>query len=677
MSERAQILRADHLGGMSQRRRAPIGKAHEIADMRRTARGTWGEAGGFVAAISGSMSAYHPVHSLHWFGQHGGGQQWLVLDTGDDDSTIRWVDFRNGTGPALRSGRVRRRGPDPGPTWIEHGNWLYCIDGLNEPFRWNGRAIVRAGFDGPPPPPELEVGPFDEAVATTYPDEFFDQDLQRGVGGWDTGADVNWTYGYRLTWLNDRGMESPPSPMVLISGTNPRVVPTGSPDLRGMRSVLLSIADAPEHVVGIRIYRTVNLHDVAEGTLQGQPVYLHTELPHGHALRLCDDKQDNELGSQFSEDAVGVWPSGMALCAMFKGCLFGSGAPGSPAVLHYSRPGRIEQFPASNTLHVGSASAGPITGLKATRDALVVFRARGVYLVRGSPPNGFRVDPLTEDVGCLAPRAIFEVPDRGLLFLSERGPHLLMGALENSGTPTRVEYIGGEIAEVWEREVNTKALLGARGSVYARDGEIWLLVPADGDDRLRLGLVLHTGEGIDLWSVRRGYPFSALAETRDHRNLLYAGSWDGANHEGLWVYTRGGDKNGTARAPKFVSSWVDLGERSLVRHLELEVVDNQLGATATWAKDHDALASFDFYDAERSMADAERDRPVWGTARWGTGVWHEDAPTIVRYDPRVADANAFSFRWSLEGGEHLEVHGFDLVVKPHLSDVRKRPPRGT
>jgi hypothetical protein len=489
----------------------------------------------------------------------------------------------------------------------------------------------------------------------------------RGVGEIPTSTDDEpWLYGYATTQINDLGHESPASAITWISGVNPGN--DTAPARRRKWTLRVDIQRAPQGVHGFRLWRTTNVHDVSTVGQQGAALYLVAEIPTGGQVEYFDGTPDNELGIELP-DTLGTFPHQAQYAHVFKGTMFTDGGSDRSRVF-YSAPLFIEQFPPQNFFILGDSTSGPVMGFKSTKNALVVFKRRGVYLIKGDPANGFYAETLTEDVGCASPRSIVEIPGVGTMFLSDDGPYVLEGAL------TRVTYIGGPISKFWNTEVNLKALLNARASRYMKDREIWILLPEGGDDRTSLGLVFHYAVGG--WSVRRGYTFSCLTEGRDHRGYLYLGSYDtttAAVTAGVHVYSHGylhnatlGQTGGTTVNSKIESSWLNFGKRVTPYHVNIRALNTGRALTFEWHADRDVLTWLGPPDATVKWADSERKEDVWDTGVWDTAKWHPVVPVEVRLDPRFA--GALEFQWRVTSSK-LAVVGYDLVyVDP--TDMPKR-----
>ncbi len=651
---------------MSDRWLASPEEPARLEHVYQDAEGTWRTSGGFVQAASEIFDSINAVHSMHWFAQHQGGRQYTVLehDAGDGTLTLAYVNYSSPTVEAIQTGRQMVYGPTPGTTYFDHAGWVYVLNGYDRPVRWNGERLVDVGFGRRPAPPLVSISGYDQADANygTAPDEF-NNAYQRGVGAQQDASDARanrYVYGYATTEINDLGHESPLSEIVWVRGRNT----DSASATRGVGSINVELARSAKNVMGKRIWRTVNVYD--GGAVTGAPVYLVAEFGTGGRIHYVDDSPDHELILQYDPTNTGVWPARAKYATLFKHTLFVDDGSGN---LRYSAPGFIEQMPASNYLVLGDSKAGPVMGLKATKNALVAFKRRGIYLVRGDPSSGFQVETLTEDIGLAAPRSIVEVPRLGVIFLAEDGPYLLVGALEDTGTPTTVQFIGGQVAKFWRREVNRKALEAVRATRYAKDREVWFSMPVDGDDRPSTGLIFHYQTGG--WSLRPGFPFSALAEARDHRGLLFGGSWDtsATAKRGVHVYTRGATTlGGDGYTSEIRSPWLRTGERSRPERLEIRSLNIGRSVTVQTRIDRAEESWTSASDSSWSGKDYERSRDTWGSGVWDTATW---APTVpVELNVPVYENAALEFQWRITS-KKLAVAGYEAIfVGP--TDIVKR-----
>lgn len=634
------------LGGMSTEWFADPSRPENLVNMTLDRDGSWRSSGGHTQVMGGSAFATGIVRSLAWFSQHNGGRQFLVWERESGGGLVlEYVDFSGATVRTIEASSIRKplvSGPHPGSTYFEHADWLYVLNGYTPPIRWNGSRKVPVGFSARPAAPVVSVGDYDLADASRGATVLWNNPFQRGIGAEFDGSDANasrWLKGYAVTWINDLGMESPRSAVAWVQGRNNQ----GSSAELGVRTVDVQLAEAPANVFGMRLYATVNLYGA--GATDGAPMYLVAEIPSGAGTHYVDDTPDYELLTAYDGDAVGTFPARALFAAIHEGRLWVDDG----ALLRYSAPNFIEQFPSQNFYPL---PGGPITGIATYRGALVVFKARSIWLIRAAD-----ADPvmLSSSVGCTAPRAIVEVPGGGLLFLSEDGPYMLVGALDGNDQ-TNVVPLGPQIGLLWNERVNRKALRGARGALNLADREVWLQVPTGGDDRPALGLVYHYVAGA--WSVREGYNFSALASSRDHRGLLFAGSWDltSAGTRGVHVYSRGYTPSTSSEVR---SPWIRPGARAVPLRVELHALNVGRALTFQHHVDREAEAWSTAGERQIYQTDTERERSKWGsTSTWGTAKWAPRVPLLLNLSVSSNSGEEFQFRVT---GAKLAVFGYEAM----------------
>lgn len=655
----------EQLRGMSDRLRATPDEPELLENVYLDAEGAWRTCGGY-AQVTGAFAATDRVHSLHWFAQHSGGRQWLVLEHEVAGKLeLSYVDYPTNALVKIETGRTLVHGPNPGTTYFESGDWLYVLNGYNAPMRWNGRRYEQAGFLQRPPGPTVSVSFYDMADGQTLnTPRDLGRPFQRGVGVEESSSDANasrYLYGYALQWINARGMASPRSAIHWISGRNEDA---STAQLRGVGSINVILPKAPANVVAVRVLRTVNTYGGA--ATEGAAVYRVAEFSTGGRVAFADDAPDHELVLRYDDLAHGLWPTRARYAQLFKGSLFMDDGDS----LRYSAPGFIEQIPETNRIYLGDSTSGPIMGFKSTLNALIVFKRRGIYLIKGDPVGGFFAETLTEDHGCAAPRAIVEVPGMGTLFLSDDGPYVMVGALENTGTPTLPQFVGLQLAKTWRTEVNWRALVSARATRHLRDREVWIQVPRDGDDRPGLGLIFHYEAGG--WSKRTDYPFGCFAEARDHRGHLFAGSWSTSltARRGVHVFTRGellAEKD--AVSSTITSPWLRAdtahsraagARRSLAYRVELYGINTGRNFDMTWHADRDAANWNGPGESQAEFVDREKKRHRWGSAVWGSSSFEPMVPVTMNLS--VRENSSHEFQWRVVGGK-LAVFGYHAVLR--------------
>ena len=673
------------LRGIDQRWQPAPAAAATVRDMYWTAWGGWADSGGWKRIISGEntdpdLTGSNPfaglgeILSLHWFAQHNGARQFTLYETvtggrlyvfngstarsGSPGDIVTFADLTN------VNGRYTPTGPSARTQSVSWGDRLYLINGYDQPLCLDGTKAEVAGFDAIPGAPQAtylqynRTNYFDRAaIANGYSTGGFglslapaahyftldgfglgplgeapDSDVGKvRVEGTDAGI-VRRKCGYRylVTFLNERGQESTasaPSNLVIFENGD-----------TGRCFVWVSIPTGGDHVVARRVYRTRNMMD-STGNLTslgyGEQFYFLKEIQDNVCIGFEDGVPDTGLADLFDELDFGLWPAGAKYLAVFKNTMFLAGQ--NATELRYSAPGYPEVYPPDNVIPIGTAASGDFAGFYATKNALVVLKHYGIYLVKGDPASGFHAETLTEDTGCAAPNSLREVPGLGVVFLSDGDVWLLEGALENTGTPTGVRRISAPIPDHMDR-LNRSALLNACGEVYTRDREYWLAVPTLGTTSNNRVLVYHYDIGE--WSYRDGFPIACMRVSKDHRGYLFFGSNDtAAANVGLHAYSRGFiNKNGTAVASLYETAHLDFGS---VYH---SVQPVSVNAWVVGYGNNDATLNVRVNRErdERLATDKTADQqdpndtyPVYNTAVWDTDRWSVHRPVVVRFDIAV------------------------------------------
>lgn len=660
------------LGGIDQRWAHDQRHANRVRDMTWDgAKGAWTTAGGYRRIVLGPendgvptnpFSGVGVITSLFHFTQHSGARGWIIYEAANGNlyqfnpsTAARSAspgDIATDRAGNQQTGRAVLTSPWQGSQSCTFGDNFYLVNGINRPLVFTGYFWDYAGFNTAAGTPTVSV--MEHPHATTAENGGLAAKLEfAGLGPTSDDGDVDYVcgYRYRIQYVNDRGIRSPVSaPSEMVTFTNLG----GVADSCGAHFVNVTLPIGGPEVVARIVWRTQNTYDSNGTPISGyaDQYFFHSIVLDNCTPSFMDGKVDAELGETLDVNAYGPWPVATKYVASFKGTMFAAGV--SEAQVYYSAPLEPENFPPDNIVDLGDANLGPITGLYPTRNALVVFKQRGIQLIKGDPVNGFDPQILTRDVGCAAPNTIKDVPGIGLCFVSEFGIFAMQGALENEGYPTRVIPIHVPVGE-HVRKFNTAALIGACAEVYHAGKEYQIAVPTVGSEHNNLMLVLHYEVQGGEWSTRENFPMNRMVETNDHAGTLLFGSWD-TNDEGIMVYSRGFDTKGDSHTiePLYQTGWIDAGGvwRTVVpASVEMRCGmhgNNTVKLTVTTNRKNEAWPS----SSEPMAAQYPEDvQPAWGTVAYDSGAeWQGLRPGTLR--------------WSVSAPQMAAVHEAALTFEP-------------
>ena len=581
--------------------------------------------------------------SIHWFAQHNGAMQWLVYETsegrlrhfnGSRAPQAPWSDIYHIDGKAINSQNYKRKvvtTPWEGTQFATFAARLYMVNGFNQPLVFDGRKASPIGFSNAADQPTVSYVSTDDV-------HLIRKTQLNGVGYPSDTSDGNEhtsTYRYRVSFVNERGQESALSSPRQVTFTAEQGQIKGTP----VNCTCLISVDIPKGPVGTvarRIYRTQNVRDTS-GNLRtktfSSEFFFHSEIQDNITESILDSKPDSSLGSLVDELDFGNFPQQASMIAMFKGRSFVAG--NSDNIVRYSRPNFPEMFPEDNQLDLSDTTGSRITALYATKNSLVAFKDRGIYLIKGDSTDGFFAQTLTKDTGCLAPSSIREVPGLGLMFLAADGIYVLEGALENTGTRTAVVKMSTPIRELI-RDINFSAVENCRSVIYHRDREYWLSVPVIGSDKATR--VLKFSYEIGAWSYMDNMPIKDMTESEDHRGYLFFVAND-TSLSGIHVYNRGYlNKAGTALQTEYETADIPFG--SVYENFVPVRVQGRIIGYGNNDLEMNFTTNRELTQAYETNKTTQQKRPledknisVYGTTAWGDGsVYAQHRPVYARFD---------------------------------------------
>lgn len=681
---KTQTFEVARLRGMDNRWRVSADSAAEIKEMSWDDYDGWRVAGAYdlITGKNFDWKARKTIHSMHYYSRHNGRTRDVIFEDGLGTlARLNPSGFAFGSTPYTvlkdqngvsisASGRPRHipATSEVSSQSISFGGRLYLVNGIDEPTVYDGRVVTRSGFSDPPSRPQASV------VYRTYHNEYV-------LNGGDDGSDTDYFLGtrvkgqglgslrptgmrvrkkdnkkgtkyvdgklcgyqYRMTFVNRRGQESPMSDASDICSFE------CADGKRRFTQIMIPVGG--EDVVARRLYRTRDIFDDNGNPIapeSGRNFYFLKEVQENESTAIEDGISDSNLGILTDPEDFGIYPQQAKFITSFKNTVFVSGMPDN--LIRYSAHGMPEVFPRDNVFDIGDAESGEITGMYASTNALVVFKNRGIYLVKGDPQSGFYAQTLNRDIGCVAPRSIQDVPGTGLVFLGSEGVFVLKGALENTGTATAIVELSTPIQNLTKR-IDVSGAKSAVGLVNRKNKEYFLCVPTIGNLN-NLLLVWHYEVGA--WSYRENYPIQCAIETKDSRSNIYFGSCD-TEKPGINVFSdfyrtkyeegsvsevlQGKDPTPTLTStidyPLYETSPFSFG--SIYKNIQVAYIN-----CYALAYGNDPLkVNFKINRSEtvaltdnkpRNQQDINEVLPVYGDAKFDSSVWGFHRPVVLRYD---------------------------------------------
>ena len=180
----------------------------------------------------------------------------------------------------------------------------------------------------------------------------------------------------------------------------------------------------------VRILRSKN---TGSASVNPTLFYIVAEIPHnsiGTNNVFTDNNNDTALVTQFLEPVTDRSPPVKgAYLSQFQNLMITAGDPDNPNTVSVSDIESPEYFPVpSNQFIVSGSFSDKITAIHPTSEGFLVFQGRGISAVTGDVPNkNFRVDSITQDIGCASHSSIQDI--RGTIcFMSSTGPRAITGS---------------------------------------------------------------------------------------------------------------------------------------------------------------------------------------------------------------------------------------------------------
>ena len=325
----------------------------------------------------------------------------------------------------LADGFSDSSGKDFPDQYVVLNNRIIWANGIDQAqvIQANGQ-VDPLGFSQIPSSPQAQGPASDSRSDTNFPNTLGYSWAGRigslgDVLSGQTGALLSGAWHYQIRWEDVNGNLSAPSPAsnpvsvsTLQAGTNEDEDYTVElDDLTRQFAVVLP--SAPDHCVAMHIYRTPDTKRVS-----GIPRFV-ARIANNRETVFPDNFADSDLGAEMG-DGIPV-PVFRVMCT-HQGRLVIANTLEDPGIVRRSDPGFPGTFSRLEYVYpdIGGAE---VTGLVSHGGVLLAFTETGVYsLQEFSAPV-----PLSQGVGCVAPRSIKALPDGSLVWLGRDGFYSLRG----------------------------------------------------------------------------------------------------------------------------------------------------------------------------------------------------------------------------------------------------------
>lgn len=430
--------------------------------------------------------------------------------------------------------------------------------------------------------------------------------------------------------------------------------------------------DAPDHCVAVHLYRTSDTVNTS-----GEPRFL-TRIPNNRSVTYPDPRSDAYLGPPMGS---GVPVPVFRIMSAHQGRLVIGNIPGAPGLIRRSEPGFPGTFDELEFVYPDSGGA-EVTGLTSHNGTLLAFTRSSTYsLQEFSMPV-----PLSQGIGCVAPRSIVGMRDGTLVWLGHDGFYAWRQG-------SSVTHISAPIDRTMRNDVNRGRMQMAVATFDAESGEYRCALAPAGTAFNTLVLCF---DGQNWRRMRMGMHIADWCQTDDWRQYTIAA----ATELGVALQSVRGSRTSTktnlyvmdhevvsyeppTRTIKYRSGWLRSDSLAMtpthVRVMYMGLIDSYDGEmtirfykNGSWSEaiDTQTLKTLGVDNGSNIVSD------IAGSAVLGTSKTHD--PRLCWRQIPVGLENVFTWAFEIEAESptrlHLASFAFDISIAP-MGNIRGRVPR--
>lgn len=273
---------------------------------------------------------------------------------------------------------------------------------------------------------------------------------------------------------------------------------------------------------------------------------------------------DSAGTATYEEISTSPAPTKPKFAAAFKNRLFLAGNKDNESKLYYSASNDDTDFTTANgggVINVGF----PITAIKPFRDALYIFGITNIKKLTGSSTSNFVVEPVTDDLGCVAGDSVIEIGG-SLLFLGPDGIRPIAGT-DKIGD-VQLETISKRIQSLIKSYINDFTLEEFSSVVIRGKSQFRYFFDKDTNSGIIGGLRENPGGG------GIGYEFGTLfGHAVTAADSGYLGKTETIVHGDesgkVYDHDEGETLNGDAIVSVFQTPFLDFGDTEMRKNLHL------------------------------------------------------------------------------------------------------------
>lgn len=429
-----------------------------------------------------------------------------------------------------------------------------------------------------------------------------------------------------------------------------------SPEKARKQIAWTGISAGQDGTIGRILYRTKDLvnsgtttyWELPRNATEGAGAY--ATIPDNVSQIYPDNIPDTWLTNELEE--IQPVPE-FRLATMAFGRLWMTNSPGDEGAVWWSLVGRWGTIGHRNKMYPDT-TASEVTGLRAVNRGLLIFTRTSTYLVtQNERGDGFRSEPISTTIGCVAPASIATMRNGVTVWLGDDGFYAYDG--------NQISFLFNQHRD-WAKRFNRGRMHRAAACVDPWSGEYRCWVSYENSGGNSRCFVYDSTS----WRTRDDITASGVCITDDHRRLSIAsGQVDGT--WGVWVLDRAGAvasarlKTGWQRSERSHQKGTVYRIQVLVRETgvsDSNSVKVQVKARVNWRSEVVETGHATTYPKQDTDYRDGMLPGYWGTTLLGANeaIWRIRRPFWVSVDMYIGPCDVFQLEFS--GDNQFEILGY-------------------